>query len=221
MEVQLVKCPLSHCGKYLVTVCLSDRVVTVLSRRERPERTQHSRSGGEREPASTDGRCHRHHRHEEQSPHLSTTVSTFSTPLYYSLHSLHILHTDCLLCAWDYITSFCFQSSNMINLFPYFNLFHTYGVSWNVHPSGSAFHETWRAENWTALFHMIFLELYNILFNILLQINILSSTTFCSELIRKYTNLFIANLLWWSFLQIILNFQVIQCWSNKRYLERL
>ena len=192
MEVQLVKCPLSHCGKYLVTVCLSDRVVTVLSRRERPERTQHSRSGGEREPASTDGRCHRHHRHEEQSPHLSTTVSTFSTPLYYSLHSLHILHTDCLL-----------------------------GVSWNVHPSGSAFHETWRAENWTALFHMIFLELYNILFNILLQINILSSTTFCSELIRKYTNLFIANLLWWSFLQIILNFQVIQCWSNKRYLERL
>ena len=117
---------------------------------------------------------------------------TVSTPLYYSLHSLHILHTDCLL-----------------------------GVSWNVHPSGSAFHETWRAENWTALFHMIFLELYNILFNILLQINILSSTTFCSELIRKYTNLFIANLLWWSFLQIILNFQVIQCWSNKRYLERL
>ena len=192
MEVQLVKCPLSHCGKYLVTVCLSDRVVTVLSRRERPERTQHSRSGGEREPASTDGRCHRHHRHEEQSPHLSTTVSTFSTPLYYSLHSLHILHTDCLLCA-----------------------------SWNVHPSGSAFHETRRTENWTALFHMIFLELYNILFNILLQINILSSTTFCSELIRKYTNLFIANLLWWSFLQIILNFQVIQCWSNKRYLERL
>ena len=129
------------------------------------------------------------------SPHLSTivsTVSTSSTPLYNSLHSLHILHTDCLL-----------------------------GVSWNVHPSGSAFHETWRAENWTALFHMIFLELYNIRFNILLQINILSSTTFCSELIRKYTNLFIANLLWWSFLQIILNFQVIQCWSNKRYLERL
>ena len=110
MEVQLVKCSLSHCGKYLVTVCLSDRVVTVLSRRERPERTQHSRSGGKREPASTDGRCHRHHRHEEQSPHLSTTVSTFSTPLhyivstvstsstplYYSLHSLHILHTSLL-----------------------------------------------------------------------------------------------------------------------------